>query len=55
MQENMILGFLFRIKALAKGMAKAGDEWRYKLNEKPGGYSIGYANASTNNWITLRE
>lgn len=51
----MILGFLYGIKALAKGMAQAGDEWRFKIDEKPDGYSISYANTSTNNWLALRD
>lgn len=54
-QADLFLGFLHGIKALVKGMAQAGEEWRYKVNDKPEGYSRGYGNTCTNTWITLRE
>lgn len=53
--QSLILGFLYGLKALSKGMSSAGDEWRYDLEKKKDGYTEGYANTSTNNWITLRE
>lgn len=36
-------------------MSQAGDEWRYDLDKKKDGYTDGFANTSTNNWISLRE
>jgi hypothetical protein len=54
-QGDLMLGFMHGIKALIEGMAQAGDEWRYKVDEKPEGYSRGYINACANTWITLRE
>ena len=54
-EADLFLGSLRGLKALVKGMAQAGDEWRHKVNEKPDGYAIGYANTCTNTWITLRE
>jgi hypothetical protein len=43
-QADLFLGFLHGIKALVKGMAQAGEEWRYKVDDKPEGYSRGYGN-----------
>lgn len=54
-QADLVLGFMHGVKALVKGMAQAGEEWRYKVDDKPEGYSRGYGNACTNTWITLRE
>lgn len=54
-QERHFQGFLSGLLVLARGMLGAGNEWRFKVEEKPEGYAMGYANASVNLWKSINE
>ena len=56
-QSDLFIGFLTALRAQAKAMGQAGEEWRYDVGRQRATpqQAKQYANVAVNSWLKIEE